>query len=71
MFRYGGYVGRTLRVDISSDEIKIEKLQEELVEKYLGERGTAKSKIDILRKAGVEIANKPSDIANITKNYLY
>lgn len=36
----------------------------------LGNRGTAKSKIDILRKAGVEIANKPSDMANIAKIYL-
>jgi len=34
----------------------------------LGERGTAKSKIDILREAGVEIANKPPDIAKITKS---
>ena len=36
----------------------------------LGERGTAKSKIDVLRKAGVEIANEPSEIAKIAKIYL-
>lgn len=36
----------------------------------LGGRGTAKSKIDVLRRAGVEIASRPSDIANIAKKYL-
>ena len=36
----------------------------------LGEKGTAKSKIHILRKAGVETASKPSDIADIAKIYL-
>jgi succinyl-CoA synthetase alpha subunit len=36
----------------------------------LSERGTAKSKIDILRKVGVAIADKPSEIANIAKIYL-
>lgn len=36
----------------------------------LGEKGTAKSKIHILREAGVETVSKPSDIADIAKIYL-
>ena len=35
----------------------------------LGERGTAKSKIDALREANVEVAYRPSDIASIAKKY--
>ncbi|MDH5266078.1 MAG: succinate--CoA ligase subunit alpha [Candidatus Bathyarchaeota archaeon] len=36
----------------------------------LGEKGTAKSKMDVLIKAGVEIANKPSEIAKIARIHL-
>jgi len=36
----------------------------------LGERGTAKSKIDALREADVEVAYRPSDIAGIAKKYV-
>jgi len=35
----------------------------------LGERGTAKSKMDALKEAGVEVAYRPSDIASIAKKY--
>ncbi len=36
----------------------------------LGERGTAKSKIDALKEAGVEVVYKPSDIVNVAKKYV-
>lgn len=36
----------------------------------IGKRGTAKSKIDALKEANVEIAYRPSDIAGIAKKYL-
>jgi len=36
----------------------------------LGERGTAESKINALKEAGVEIAYRPSDIASLAKKYI-
>lgn len=39
MFRYGGYIGKLLRVNLSKNEVKIENLREELAEEYLGGRG--------------------------------
>ncbi|MEM4480132.1 MAG: succinate--CoA ligase subunit alpha [Candidatus Bathyarchaeia archaeon] len=36
----------------------------------MGKAGTAESKIDALRKAGVEVAEKPGDVATILENLL-
>jgi succinyl-CoA synthetase alpha subunit len=36
----------------------------------LGRRGTAQSKIDLLRRAGAKIANRPSDVVSLVKTCL-
>jgi len=37
----GGYLGRLLRVDLSRREVKVQRLDEEFMVKYLGGRGWA------------------------------
>jgi aldehyde:ferredoxin oxidoreductase len=39
MFKYGGYAGRLLRVDLGRGTTKIEPLPEQLAEQYLGGNG--------------------------------
>ncbi|MEM3798420.1 MAG: succinate--CoA ligase subunit alpha [Candidatus Bathyarchaeia archaeon] len=36
----------------------------------MGKTGTAESKIEAFKKAGVEVAEKPSDVVSLLKNYL-
>jgi len=41
LFKYGGYIGKVLRVELTTSNIKTEPLKEEYVKKFIGGRGLA------------------------------
>ena len=54
MFKYGGYTGKILRVDLNTGAIDVEKLDEDMVRDLIGGNGLAARILYDIVPAGTE-----------------